>query len=151
MINKSLPPLFWTLFGVFLLMAATMLLGQLFDRSPDFDLTLVLPVFGLLLFVLGLALTIMATRADIGSTRRKLLVLTGSAAAGIPVSAILHNLVYGAFALWFGEDFWQRTGIGDEPFFFVMAVLVCPLAYLAGTVGSFVLMVKNRHQAPQAA
>ncbi|HIE17201.1 MAG TPA: hypothetical protein EYP71_03295 [Dehalococcoidia bacterium] len=151
MINKSVLPLFWTLLGIFLLMAATMPLTELLDESFGFDLApLLLPIFGLLLFVLGLALAVVVATADINGTRKRLLIIAGSAAAGIPVSAILHNLVYAALVLWFGEDFWQRTGMGDEPFFFMMAVLVCPLVYLGGTVGSFVLMVRGRHQKPQA-
>jgi len=60
------------------------------------------------------------------------------------VSAILHNVIYGIFIYFFGEGFWERIGMSDEPLFFVLAVIICPIAFLVGIVGSIVLFVKRR-------
>jgi ABC-type multidrug transport system permease subunit len=75
---------------------------------------------------------------------KKFLILTGASAVGMAGSQFLHNLVFGLFIQLFGADFWDRIGIGDEPVFFMLAVFVCPLAYLVGAVGSIVLMVRRR-------
>ncbi|MCX6009756.1 MAG: hypothetical protein NTW48_06980 [Chloroflexi bacterium] len=88
-------------------------------------------------------------KAELDRTFKKFLILTGSAAAGILVSMLLHNLVYGAFIQWFGEGFWERTGLEDEPFFFMMAVFVCPLAYLVRTVGSIATIIRRKKHETQ--
>jgi len=64
----------------------------------------------------------------------------GIAACVLP-AAILHNLVYGLFILLFGEGFW---GEGDEAFFFIIALIVCPILFLIGTIGSFILIRKKK-------
>jgi len=56
----------------------------------------------------------------------------------------LHNLFYALFIIWFGTDFWERTGLGDEPFFFILALIVCPIAFLVGVIGSTVLFIKKK-------
>ena len=71
--------------------------------------------------------------------------MAGASAAGIPICAILHNLVYGLLIAWFGKGFWERhVPGGDEPVFFVLALLVCPALFLLGTVGSIVLLIKGK-------
>jgi hypothetical protein len=34
--------------------------------------------------------------------------------------------------------------MGDEPVFFVLATIVCPLALLVGSIGSIVLIAKKK-------
>ena len=75
---------------------------------------------------------------------KKFLILTGASAVGFFLSVILHNLVYGLFIHLFGSGFWERIGLGDEPFFFIIAVFVCPIGFLVGAVGSIVLFIKER-------
>ena len=74
---------------------------------------------------------------------KKFLLLTGASAVGIPVGAVLHNAIYGLFIYFFGKYFWERIGLSDEPVFFVMATIICPIAFLAGAIGSIVLAVKR--------
>jgi hypothetical protein len=61
--------------------------------------------------------------------------------SGFAASFVLHNLVYGLMIHWFGKDFWERKRLHDEPFFFVMAVFICPIGFLVGAVGSIVSAV----------
>ena len=63
---------------------------------------------------------------------------------GVFVSILLHGVLYGLFILIFGEDFWERMGIPDEPVFFLMALIICPIAYLVGTVGSVVFILRRK-------
>ena len=56
------------------------------------------------------------------------------------ISVFLHNAVYGLFEVWFGEGFWERVGVSDEPVFFFVALLsVAALA--ASIVGSLVVFI----------
>ena len=68
--------------------------------------------------------------------------LTGLSAVGIPVFAVLHNLVYALLVLLFGEEF--RDSGGDEPVFFILAVIVCPAVFLIGATTGTVLLLKGR-------
>jgi hypothetical protein len=153
---KSIRALFWALFGAFVLVFANIILLNspvrtlLKDSQANETIAAVIGVsllfFGLLFFALGLALLILTIRARKGLHRqlKRFLLLTGSSAVGVPASILLHGVVYGLFILLFGQDFWSRTGIEDEPFFFSMGILVCPLAYLVGTIGSIILMFSKK-------
>jgi len=99
-----------------------------------------------LLFVLGIALIVLTVRARMRGALKVYLLLTGASAAGFPAAAVLHNVVYGLFILWFGEDFWGVNG-GDEAFFFIIAILVCPLGFVVGAIGSIVLFILHRLRA----
>ena len=110
-------------------------------RLPFFVLGVLAAIFGLL----GLALVVLTARLEEPRARKVLFILAGASAAGIPICAVLHNLVYGLFIFWFGKGFWDRHGPGgDEPVFFVLAVVVCPILFLVGTVGGIVHLVKGR-------
>ena len=68
------------------------------------------------------------------------LLLAGGSAVGVPVFAVMHNLVYAVLTHYWGET------IGDEPFFFILATIICPLGLLIGLIGSF---IRYRHIAEQ--
>jgi hypothetical protein len=67
--------------------------------------------------------------------QRIFFLLTGASAVGIPICAILHNLVYGLF--FHGKN-------GDEAVFFILAVIVCPALFVIGMLGSLVLLIFAR-------
>lgn len=151
MVNRFVIPLFWALVGAFILLVVVMqvlmespLRQSINDSLGAYFVPTLFFVAGSLFFLLGLALLILAVKADIEKTFKIFLILTGAAAVGIFASMLLHNLVYGAFIQLFGPDFWERTGISDEPFFFIMAIFICPVAYLVGTVGSIVLISRRK-------
>ena len=154
--NKSILPVFWALIGAFVVFAIVMqvLMGppvrQLINESlgVDFAPSLFF-ISGSLFFLLGLTLLILTARAKLDKIFKSFLLLTGSSAVGIFVSILLHGAIYGLFILILGEDFWDRIGIPDEPFFFIMALFVCPIAYLVGTVGSIVLIIRRKRQKTQ--
>jgi hypothetical protein len=130
---------FYVLVVLFAVIVAS-LGGRLLD--VPFAVTAVLAiVFGLL----GIVLVVLAARLEGPRIQKVFFILTGASAAGMPVFAVLHNLVYALLIALFGEGFWEgRTGGGDEPVFFILAVLVCPALFLIGTVGSIALFVKAR-------
>ena len=147
---------FWAVLGAFILVFISIFVMNppirtiLNDLYPDEAVAAVVSIFfplSVLLFLaLGLALLILTIRARARPDRllKRFLLLTSSSAVGVFASLLLHGVVYGLFALLFGEDFWSRTGLEDEPFFFIMGLFVCPIAYLVGTVGSIVLMIRKK-------
>ncbi|MBN1502304.1 hypothetical protein JW930_02065 [Candidatus Woesearchaeota archaeon] len=87
--------------------------------------------FGLIVTILGIMLIIKARKIK-NKPARRFLYLTGVGASGILVCSILHNLVYALFIVLFGQGFWK-----DEPVFFIIALIICPLLFLIGTIGTF--------------
>jgi glucan phosphoethanolaminetransferase (alkaline phosphatase superfamily) len=154
MAKKFVLPVFWALFGAFILVFVSInvmnppIRTWLNDLYPDETVAVAVSMFfllsGLLFFALGLALLILTVRVRPDRPLKRFLLLTSSSAVGVFMSILLHNLIYGAFIQWFGEGFWERIGLGDEPFFFIMGLFVCPVAYLVGIIGSIVLMVRRK-------
>ena len=100
-----------------------------------------------LLLSLGITFLVLTIKGKTKGISRKFQLLTGASAIGIPVSILLHNLVYGLFIHFFGAEFWNG---GDEPVFFIMATLVCPVAFLVGAVGSIVLAIRRNRIAKKS-
>jgi hypothetical protein len=148
--KKSVWVIFWVMVAFFLIIIASMfilvpILGRTTGDSPlRFSTFAALPVF----FGLGVALLVLTIRTKAGGILYKFLLLTGAAAVGMPVFAVLHNLVYALFIMWFGADFWGAGG--DEPVFFILATMVCPIGFLVGAIGTIVLAIKNKSTVPAA-
>ncbi|MCE5340432.1 MAG: hypothetical protein LLF92_04815 [Planctomycetaceae bacterium] len=93
-----------------------------------------LPIFVLLamacaFFVLGIVEVILSVKIKEAKVKKVFFTLAGASAAGIPLCAVLHNVVYGLF-------FAGKTG--DEAVFFILAVLVCPILFAVGALGSVI-------------
>jgi hypothetical protein len=106
-------------------------------RIPFPALAAFAAVFGFL----GVFLTVQTARKIETRMFKTFLILTGVGATGIPVSILLHNIVYGIFIKLFGEGFWGPDG--DEPVFFILALFVFPALFLFGVIGSGILLIKN--------
>lgn len=137
--TKASWPLFWALIGVFVFILCLMLIGPFGDLLRGSVLFLTpFAVF----FLLGVALLVFTLREKIAGLLRAFFLLTAASALGVFVFILLHNLVYGLFIRFFGADFWGGIG-GDEPFFFLMALIVCPLGFLTGVIGAIVLRIRE--------
>jgi len=138
-------PIFWALVGVFIVVACLFSIPAFRDllRSPELFLAPI-AVF----FLLGVALIFFTVKEKVRRIHKKLLLLTGASAVGFFVSILLHNAIYGLFIYWFGADFWDRIGTGDEPFFFLVAIIICPIGFLVGVVSSIVLAFKSKPSIP---
>lgn len=73
---------------------------------------------------------------------RRFLLVTGISLAAFIISVFLHNAIYGIFIHYFGEDFWSRTGLEDEPVFFFIALLSV-VSFAVGLIGSLVIFIKG--------
>ena len=136
--------IFWALVGIYVVIACVFFIPAVRELVMGF---LFLAISGAVFLLLGVALIVLTVREKVAGTLKKFFLLTGASAAGVFVSVSLHNAIYGLFIYWFGADFWDRIGIGDEPFFFIMAIFVCPIGFLVGAVGSIVLAIKQSKMA----
>ncbi len=94
--------------------------------------------------LLGLLLFLLTFREKPEGPLKIFLLLTGGSAFLFFIFILLHNLIYALFIYFFGENFWEKIGLGDEPLFFILAIFVCPAAFLIGIIGSIILFVKKR-------
>ncbi|MCA8987600.1 MAG: hypothetical protein KDA78_08170 [Planctomycetaceae bacterium] len=99
-------------------------------------------VSAILFGLLGFVLVLLTLRLKESHLHRTFFLVTGISAAGIPISVVLHNLVYALGILLFGEGFW--AGGTDEPFFFLLAIIVFPILFMIGAVGCLVLLIPPR-------
>jgi hypothetical protein len=138
--KKSLVPIiFYALLSTFILIVSTIFIPMVREtlRGPLYLIILIT------FFLLGLALLLTTIRAKIKGRLRRFLLLTGGSTVGFFVSVLLHNFIYGLFIYLFGADFWDRIGLKDEPFFFFIGLLVCPIGFLIGVVGSILEFFKG--------
>ena len=137
--DRLIWPVYWALVVVFIVVMGIFFIGR--------ELLLgIFPIFliasGITLILLGAALIYLTLKKKMRGSLKKFLLLMGASAAGIPISVVLHNVIYGLFIHFFGANFWDRVGLSDEPVFFFMAVFICPIAFLVGAIGSIVCSVK---------
>ena len=141
-VNNSsfiLKVIFWALVVVFTLIVGYITI-PIFRRYWSFYFII---VSGIIFFLLGIALIFFTIKEKIKGLLKKFLILTGASAIGIPIGVILHNLFYALFIKLFGTNFWDRIGVGDEPFFFILATIICPIAFLVGVIGSIVIFIRR--------
>jgi len=137
--GKASWPVFWALIAVFVFIVCLMLIDPLRNLLRGSELFLTpFAVF----FLLGVALLVLTLREKAEGLLKTFFLLTAASAVGVFVFILLHNAVYGLFIYFFGEGFWDGIG-GDEPFFFLLAIIVCPLGFLTGVIGSIVLRIKS--------
>ena len=140
-------PLFWALVSVYVVIAGMFLIPAFRDLLGGSEVFL-LPIA--VFFLLGVALIILTVKEKVTGLLKKFFILTGASATGFPVSILLHNAIYGLLIYWFGANFWDRIGLGDEPFFFFVAIVVCPIGFLVGVVGGIVVAIKRSRMAQKS-
>ena len=131
----SITTIFWALVGVFVVIVIDMPISMLIPALKVYLLPLVF-ISWVAFFILGLALIVSIKKKKVEGLQgwlKKFLLLTGASAVGFLVFVILHNAVYGLFGV-------------EEPFFFILAVIVCPLGFLVGAIGTVVLLKKRKRQ-----
>jgi hypothetical protein len=122
--GKLLWSIFLALVAVFLLLFIVIFVPINAPRVLSFVVPFVL------LLLLGVALIVLTVRKKVKGLLRVFLLLTGASAAAMVVSIIMHNVM----------GSWVSV---EEPVTYIMAVFVCPIAFLVGGVGSVVLGFKK--------
>ena len=129
--------IFWITFVFFIMIMA----GMYLYLVPYIGIITAVS-FIAVLSILGIVLIILAAKAKFTKIAKVFFILTGASALGMGLSMILHNLVFALLIKLFGEGIWG--GMGDEPVFFILATIVCPLALLVGAIGSIILIAKKK-------
>jgi len=143
--SKLIWPIFWALVGVFVVIVCVFAIPAARELLMGLHF---IAISGAVFCLLGIALIVLTVKEKVRGLVKKFLLLTGASAVGIPASIFLHNAIYGLVFV----NILNRPDI-DEPFFFIMAIIVCPIGFLVGVVGSIVLakrrcrVVKNHHLA----
>ena len=141
--KKYLISTFWALVAVFFVIVSEFCIPAVKEFFRG-SILFLLPF--LVFFLLGIVLIFFTVKEKMIGKSKKFLILTGASATGFFISILLHNFIYGVFIYFFGSDFWERIGTGDEPFFFFVALFVCPIGFLIGVIGSIVLFIKQRNK-----
>jgi len=125
--GKPIWPIFWATVGVFIIAVLGIMLAPPIRRlAMPYFMFSALAIF----FLLGVTLLVLTVKTKVAGILKKLLLLTGASAVGFPVFAVLHNFVSALFNT-------------EEPVFFILAAIVCPIAFLVGAVGTIVCHQKQ--------
>ena len=145
-VPRPLSIVFWALVAAF----AALVLTVLFPDIYNLFRSVFLPLMALC-FLLGLALLILSVRWKQHTLLRTFWILAGASTAGFALGSVLHNAFY-ALAEVTGK--WPILNTAMEVLevaFFLIATLLCPVAFLVGTVGAIVLIVRRSRPAATAA
>ena len=138
-VPRSLLIVFWALAAAFV----ALILTVLFPDALAFFRPLFLSLVALCL-LLGLALLVLSARWQARTLLRTFWILVGASTAGAALGSVLHNVFY---ALAEATNNWPVLSTAMEVLegaFFLIATLLCPVAFLVGTVGAIVLIVRRR-------
>ena len=137
---SNIKKLYYFQLVVFLFVAAFFFIPN--ESKRAFIFALFIP--GGLFMLSGIVLLVMTYKSKVKGWLKTFLLFMRYSSSGFLVSVVLHYLVYGLFMLLFGKDFWDSIGVPDEPFFFIIAIIVCPIVFLVGTVGSGIMLHRKK-------
>lgn len=136
---KSITVVFSALVGIFVTLISYFIIPfPYFIKQTLFPL---IAILCLAFMALGIVLIVLTFRKKVKGKLKVFLLLTGFSSAGILPSAILHNAVY-ALSTYLGESFLIMNG-SDEIFFFFMALIILPILFIIGAMGSIILLRKK--------
>ena len=126
---------FWALVGTFVLVVSEIFVpavGEVFQGPLLFLLPFAI------FFLLGVALLVLTLRRKVEGKLKKFLILTGLGAAGFFVCVLLHNFLYALGVLTENIAVLHYLFEFLHAAFFLIGLLLCPLAFVIGVIGSIV-------------
>ena len=126
--GKLIWSVFWAMVGVLVIVFGVMVIGP--PRLPHGIYLLVLLPFLAVFFLLGVTLLVLTLKTKVRGMLKGFLLLTGASPVAMLVFGILHNVISGL------ANF-------EEPVCLFIAVIVCPISFLVGAIGSIVLTFKK--------
>ena len=139
--KKKLPKSILTIFYS-LVLAFAVIVGGIF-LEPLRPIMRLFPLFGLVIFGLGLALVITTKKKIIKKPLSRWLILTGGSAVGFFAGAILHNLLYAVEILTKAWPIVSRFFGLSHALFFIISIIVCPLGFIVGSAGVIYHFIVN--------
>ena len=137
----STSTIFWLLIGVFAIVLAEFFIPA-FRNLFKSSLLFLLPIA--VFFLLGLALILSTLKQRITGKLKKFLLLTGASASGFFVSILLHNFIYALSTVTGHIIVLNYLVEALHMTFFFIAIIVCPIGFLVGIIGSALLLIKNK-------
>jgi len=133
--GKLIWSVFWALVGVFVIVVSMIFIQPvnelLFgEENPTLLGYIFVISAGIIITGLGVTLLVLTAKAKAERRFKAFLLLTEASFVGLPISGILHNAISGLTHF-------------EEPFFFIIAAIVCPIGFLVGAIGSIVLTIKG--------
>lgn len=133
---------FWALIAVFLVVVCQIFTPLFEDLLKGKIFLIPMAVF----FLLGLVLLILSLREKVEKKLKNFLILTGASAVWLFVFGILHNLFYALGTITKKIFVLSYLIEGLHITFFLIAVLVCPIGFLIGAIGSIVILTKKKNK-----
>ncbi len=126
--------LIWSIFWATVAVFFIIFLGifGLFRVSEDISLRYIAFTTWIIFTGLGIALIILTIKQKVTGKIKVFLLLTGASAAGFLVFVALHNLVSALLDT-------------EEPVFFILAAILCPLGFLVGAVSTIIQAYRISH------
>lgn len=142
--KKSLIITFYTLILFFLLTLGEIfvpIIRELFRGSLFFLVPFI--IFSLL----GVLLIFLILKQDIQGKLRKYLLLTGVSATSFFIFIFLYNIFYGLGIIASNIILLKNLMEILHTIFFIIALFICPLMFLIGSIGSIIIFIKMRKEA----
>ena len=128
--TQILSSLFWALVAIFITILGFMVVSYFilaFREYGKFIFPSILAIF----LLLSIALLVIAIRERVEKIIKIFLILTGASAIGTAIGVLLENFL---------------TGTVGESIFFVIGVIIAPIGFLVGMVGSMALLFIKRRK-----
>ena len=135
---RALAVVFWALVAAFAALVLTVLFPDVLDFFRPVFLSLTA-----LCFLLGVALLILAIKWKQHTLLRTFWILAGASTIGFAVGSVLHNAFYALGTVTGDWTILNAVMQVLEVVSFVFAVLLCPIAFLVGTVGAIVIIIRQ--------
>ncbi len=142
--NKKLKFTLWSLIIVFVL-----IIIEMFTLGMDIGIIRTITIYSMfilwfLFFLLGIILVVLTYKSKVKGKLKIYLLLTGISSLMFPIGAVLHNVFY-ALGIMVENIIILRYLMSIlEVMFFLIAVLISPILFLVGAIGSIILFRKER-------
>jgi hypothetical protein len=123
---------------IILVALASLVIFLMFSDNMGFLAGANIFVLWIMFTLAGLGLLLMVYKAKLSGKVKTFLLACGYAAVGFLVGVVLHNLFYALGTITASAFLGSLLGF-LEGAFFILAVIVCPLALLVGIVGTLIL------------
>jgi len=134
---NTIKKIIYYLLGIFILLLMFFIIP--FEHPIKRTLFLVAGVLGFIFLVLGIVLIILG-RKEKGKLK-VFLILTGLSTVAPLLFSVLHNLFYALGTIFKNLDFIFELLHGIS---FIIAMLVAPILFIIGVIGSIILMRKKK-------
>lgn len=140
--EKPIRSVLYFMLVIFILLALYFTISFFHDMKRV--MFLVVAVLGLAFMVLGILLIVFAVKSKPDKKLKIFLILAGASAIGPLAGSILHNMFY-AFGVLAENIAWLHASFEFvHAAFFTIALLVSPIVFLVGAVGSIILLKKQK-------